>query len=143
MTATPDERIDYLITLTDRLAGLLAEQAQAFEARRPQDAARTLEEITRLANVYRHESGRVRADPSQIADCSAPKRLRLIQSTEAFDSVLARYGRAVDAAKTVTDGLVHAVAEEVASKRTTGAGYGAAGKAAVGSATAVTLNRRA
>jgi len=132
MTATPDERIDYLITLTDRLAGLLAEQAQAFEARRPQDAARTLEEITRLANVYRHESGRVRADPSQIADCSAPKRLRLIQSTEAFDSVLARHGRAVDAAKTVTDGLVHAVAEEVASKRTTGAGYGAAGKAAVG-----------
>jgi len=33
-------RIDELIALTERLTALIAEQAQAFEARRPQDAAR-------------------------------------------------------------------------------------------------------
>ena len=35
------EQIEQLIALTERLTQLIAEQAQAFEARRPQDAAAT------------------------------------------------------------------------------------------------------
>jgi hypothetical protein len=137
-------RIQELITLTERLTALLADQAKAFEARRPQDAAVNMEETSRLANLYRHEAAKVRAAPAQIADAPRELRLRLIRATEAFDAVIARQGRALTAAKTITEGLVQAIAHEVAAERTKGASYGPTGsKPNPGPVTAVTLNQRA
>ena len=102
MIPSPDEaaeRVEQLIILTDRLTALVAEQAKAFEARRPQDAAVHVEETSRLANLYRHESARVRGNPGLISASPAPLRLRLRRATEAFDAVLARQARAVGAVK--------------------------------------------
>ena len=45
------ERVEQLIVLTERLTGLIALAAQAFEQRRPQDALRDVEETSRLAAV--------------------------------------------------------------------------------------------
>ena len=147
MNATPAEcaeRVDQLIMLTERLTGLVAEQAQAFENHRPQDAVVHVEETGRLANLYRHESARIRGNPGLIAQASLAQRMRLRRATEAFDAVLARQARAVEAAKTVTEGLVRTIAEEVATQRQKGASYGAdATTAATPAATAITLNRRA
>jgi hypothetical protein len=140
----PTDRVEQLILLTERLTELVAEQAQAFEQRRPQDAAAKMEETGRLANLYRHESTRVRADPSLVAGAPAPLRTRLVRATEAFDAVLARQGRAIEASRTVTEGLVRAIADEVARNRSKGVAYGANGVASTtGTATAITLNRRA
>lgn len=147
MTVTPDEaaeRVEQLILLTDRLTGLVADQAKAFEARRPQDAAIHLEEVGRLANLYRHESARIRGEPRLIATADRSQRLRLRRSTEAFDAVLARQARAVGAMKTVTEGLVRAIAEEIAGQRNKGVSYGAGGlQTPTAAATAITLNQRA
>jgi hypothetical protein len=67
-----------------------------------------------------------------------------MRATEAFDAVLARQGRALEAAKTVTEGLVQAIANEVASQRSRGVGYGPGAKAHVMSlATSITLNQKA
>jgi len=138
------ERVEQLILLTERLTELVAQSAQAFEARRPQDAAGLVGETGRLANLYRHESTRIRGNPSVIAGVSLTQRTRLVRATEAFDAVLARQARAVGAAKTVTEGLVRTIAEEVATRRQKGASYGAdATTAATPAATAITLNRRA
>ncbi len=138
------DRVEQLIVLTERLTELIAEEALAFEERRAHDAARHIEETSKLANVYRHESARVRANPRMVASAPLAQRTRLIRATEAFDAVLARQGRALAAAKTVTEGLVRAIADEVASKRNTGAGYGQGGVAsAPASATSITLNKRA
>ena len=138
------DRVEQLIVLTERLTELIAHEALAFEERRPQDAALHIEETSKLANIYRHESARVRANPNLVAGAPLMQRTRLIRATEAFDAVLARQGRALDAAKTVTEGLVRAIAEEVASKRNTGSGYGRGGAAApAASATSITLNKRA
>jgi hypothetical protein len=138
------ERVEQLILLTERLTGLVAQSAQAFEARRPQDAAAFVGETGRLANMYRHESTRIRGNPAMIAGASLVQRTRLVRATEAFDAVLARQARAVEAAKTVTEGLVRTIAEEVATQRQKGASYGAdATTAATPAATAITLNRRA
>ncbi len=143
-TPSPDQRMRELIALTERLTTLLAEQSQAFEARRPQDAARNMEETSRLANLYRHEAQRMREDPVQLADAPPDLRVRLRRATEAFDAVIARHGRALTAAKTVTEGLVHAIAHEIAAQRTKGAAYGPTGaKPDPGPVTAVTLNQRA
>ena len=57
--------------------------------------------------------------------------------------MLARQSRAVNAAKTVTEGLVRAIAEEVASQRQKGVSYGATGvQTPTAAATAITLNKR-
>jgi hypothetical protein len=139
------DRVDQLIILTERLTELIAESCQAFENRRPQDAAIFVDETSRLANLYRHESMRVRADPGMVSSAPLAERTRLIRATEAFDAVLARQGRAIEAAKFVTEGLVRAIAEEVAAQREDKATYGAGGETNLpaGSSTAITLNRTA
>ena len=138
------DRVEQLIVLTERLTELIAEDALAFEQRRPRDATRNIEETSQLANIYRHESARVRANPDMVASAPLAQRTRLIRATEAFDAVLARQGRALEAVKTVSEGLVRAIADEVASKRTTGTGYAPGGVAAAPApATSITLNQRA
>lgn len=138
------ERVDQLILLTERLTALVAEQAKAFETRRPQDAVVHIEETGRLANLYRHESARIRGNPDLISAAPLAQRARLNRATEAFDAVLARQARAVGAVKTVTEGLVRAIAEEVATQRQKGASYGpGALQTPTPAATAITLNKRA
>ena len=144
--SAPDatERVEQLIMLTERLTELIAQEAQAFEQHRPQDAAKHIEETSKLANIYRHESARVRANPGLVATAPLNLRAKLIRATEAFDAVLARQGRALEAAKTVTEGLVKAIADEVASQRTQTSSYGpGAVVSAPGAATSITLNKRA
>ena len=138
------ERVEQLILLTDRLTELVAVQAQCFETHRPQDAAVHVEEVGRLANLYRHESARIRSAPDLIAQANLSQRTALRRATEAFDAVLARQSRAVGAIKTVTEGLVRAIAEEVASQRHKGSSYGSGGlQTPSAAATAITLNKRA
>ncbi|CAN5450877.1 flagellar basal body protein FlbY [soil metagenome] len=146
LTATgPDDRVEQLIILTERLTDLIARQANAFEARRPHEAAQYVDEIAKLANLYRHESTRVRASIALVAGAEPARRLRLFRATEAFDAVLARQGRAVTAAKTVTEGLVRAIAQEIAEQRPNASGYGPGAQGATyrQNGTAITLNQRA
>jgi hypothetical protein len=139
-----DERVNQLVALTERLTALIADQARAFEARRPQDAAANMEETSRLANLYRHEAQRLRLQSPSLAKLSKAQHQRLTRATEAFDAVIARQGRALTAVKTVTEGLVHAIAEEIAVQRNANTGYGPKGyKAKPLAAMPVTLNRRA
>lgn len=138
------DRVAQLIVLTERLTALIALSAQAFEQRRPHEAAQHVEETSRLANLYRHESTRVRANPALIESAPLAQRQALARATEAFDAVLARQGRALEAARTITEGLVRAIADEVSAQRTQTAGYGAAGAIRrTEAATSIALNRRA
>lgn len=142
--SNPSDRVEQLIILTERLTELIALEAQAFEQHRPQEAAQYVDETSKLANVYRHESARVRADPGLVSAAPLAQRTRLIRATEAFDAVLARQGRALEAAKTVTEGLVRAIANEVASQRAGVSSYGpGASVHKPGLATSITLNKRA
>jgi hypothetical protein len=141
-----DDRVHQLILLTERLTDLIAKQAAAFETHRPHDAAQYVEETSKLANLYRHESMRVRANVALVESARLELRQRLMRATEAFDAVLARQSRAVEAAKIVTEGLVHAIAKEVASQRAAPATtYGAGGMVndRPQHGAAITLNRKA
>jgi len=143
------DRVAQLVVLTERLTELIAGQAQAFEQHQPQAAAALVDETAKLANLYRHESARVRADPGLIAGAPFADRTRLVRATEAFDAVLARQARALAAARFITEGLVRAIAEEVAAQREKGdaAAYGPEGEPAAkrnsAAAKAITLNKRA
>jgi hypothetical protein len=138
-----EDRAGQLIALTRRLTDRLASETLMFERQRPQDAAPGMAETQKLANLYRHECARIAADPSLIAGADPNTRRRLIEVTRAFEAVLARHGRVVAAAKTVSEGLVRAIAEEIARTRTAAAGYGSGGRSALADAGAIALNRRA
>jgi len=142
LAGDPTQRVEQLIVLTERLTSFLKAELKAFEARRPQDAAANSAETQRLAKVYRHESACIRADPSLIAGAPVARRERLVEATKLFDEVLARHGRALYAAKTITEGLVRALAEEVAVQRRRCAAYGPGARQYKGDASAITLNRR-
>jgi hypothetical protein len=134
--------VEAVIELTEQLTALLADQARAFESHRPQDAAAALPEVQKLTNTYRATSAAVRADPRLLDAAGPAMRRRLLRATEAFESVLQRQGRALAASKTVTEGLVKAIAEEIAARRSVGQAYGPnAGRPIA--AIAITLNQRA
>jgi hypothetical protein len=142
LAGSPAQRVEQLIVLTQRLTKFLKAELKAFEARRPQDAAANSAETQRLANLYRHESARIRADPSLIAGAPEALRRRLMDETKLFDEVLARHGQALYAAKTITEGLVRAIAEEVAVQRRRVAAYGPEARQYKTDTSAITLNRR-
>jgi len=136
-------RVRQLIDLTERLTASLTEEAKAFEARRPQDAAAVVAGTAELANAYRRESAQLKADPSAIAAAPEGARTALIRATEAFEDILSRHARVVEAARTVSEGLVRTIAAEVADQRGSPSAYGASGRANAGDGRAVAFNRTA
>ncbi|WP_295706836.1 flagellar basal-body protein FlbY [uncultured Brevundimonas sp.] len=137
------QRIRQLVDLTKALTARLAEETRAFEAQRPQDAAASLPKTQELANLYRRDSAHVKANPALIASAPAADKAALLKATEAFETVLARHSRAVDAARRISEGLMQAIAQEVAAARTPASAYGAGGQANAGDGRAFALNRTA
>ena len=142
-TLNATARIRQLIDLTRRLTAALADEARAFEAHRPQDAAATVAVTQDLANAYRRESAQLKANPAAIAAAPAAERTALIKATEAFEAVLSRHARAVEAARVISEGLVKTIAAEVAGQRGAPSAYGASGRAHAGDGRAVAFNRTA
>jgi hypothetical protein len=136
-------RIRQLIDLTERLTACLRNEASAFEAHRPQDAAATLAGTQDLANAYRRESAQVKAHPEALAAAPAAERAALIKATEAFEAILTRHSRAIEAARIISEGLVRTIAAEVAAQRGAPSAYGASGRANAGDGRAVAFNRTA
>jgi hypothetical protein len=98
--------------------------------------------VAQLTSLYRAGSARMQAHPETALAAPRETRLRLIRATEAFEAVLERQTRAITASNTVTEGLVRAIAEAIATRRSCNAGYGP-GIARRVSATAITLDRQA
>ena len=139
----PDDRAAQLLALTERLAERLSAETALFEARRPQAVAASLAATAELAALYRGEHVRLRREPSLLKGASPARLAALRAATQRFEAVLARHGRAVHAARTVTEGLVQAVAAEVARTRSAAAGYGPGARPARADTSAITLNARA
>ena len=141
--ADANDRVEQLIALTERLTERLGVELVLFEKRKPHETAETLPETANLANLYRREAAKVKAEPSLIAGAPAPMMKRLRTATEKFDAVLDRHTRVLEAAKTLTEGLVRAIATEIQRQRAPVSTYGANARSNVSEAKAVTLNRRA
>ncbi|WP_292027972.1 flagellar basal-body protein FlbY [Brevundimonas sp. UBA2416] len=142
-TLNATARVRQLIDLTNRLTARLSEESKVFESHRPQDAAAALAGTQDLANAYRRESAQLKANPASVAAAPAADRVALIRATEAFEAVLSRHSRAVEAARVVSEGLVQTIAAEVAGQRGSPSAYGASGKANAGDSRAVAFNRQA
>ena len=124
MAGSGSERARQLMTLTQRLSERLKRETEILEAHRPQDLYDGIEETRQLSNLYRHESMRIKADPSLLAGMSPAEKAALTATTEAFQLQLRRYELAVKAAKTITEGIIAAVAEDLNGRRSANATYG-------------------
>ena len=118
------ERARQLIALTQRLGERLKRETEILEAHRPQDLYDGIEETRQLSNLYRHESARIKADPSLLSGLSTNDKAALRAATEVFQAQLKRYELAVNAAKTITEGIINAVAEDLNKRRSATATYG-------------------
>ena len=136
-------RVRQLIDLTERLIASLGAEAKAFEAHRLQDAAASLAGTQDLANAYRRESAQIKARPEVLAAAPASERAALVRVTEAFEAMLSRHSRAIEAARIISEGLVKTIAAEVTAQRGSPSAYGASGRANAGDGRAVAFNRTA
>ena len=138
------DRAAQLLLLTERLGVLVVAETQTLAAGQPLagdggDGA----ELRRLANAYRLEMARIRADANLIAPAPRPLRERLQAATEQLQGQLETFNNALSAAREITEGLVRAVAEEVQRARKGPAGYDAQGGYADASTLPVALDQRA
>lgn len=130
---TPAERAEALIRLATRLTMLLDEETALFEARKPHEAVALQTEKTRLAAIYRTETRLAKQDPNRLSGLGDALKGRLREITIKFEAALQRNGAAVEALKTLTEGLVKALADEAGRQARANAGYGPrAAKASIG-----------
>jgi len=119
-----DDRADQLIILTERLSERLRLETQALAAHRPLDIRDSVEETRKLSVLYRQESARLKADPSLLTGISPAHKARLRKVTEAFVELSERHARAVEAARSVSEGLLKAIADSMAEMRKPSLTYG-------------------
>jgi len=142
-TLNAQARVRQLADLTRRLTERLSFELKAFQERRPQDVLPGLQETQDLAGLYRRESAQLKAAPAVLAAAPVGERQALARLTQAFEAVLVQHASAVEAARTISEGLVRTIAQEAAAQRGSPAGYGASGQAAAADGRAFALNRTA
>lgn len=135
---TPAERVDQLILITSRLAALIAAETALIQQRAPLDEAQAGEK-QRLANAYRLELARIKQAPDLVGDAPAALLARLKDETAKLHTALGRHEVALGAVKLVAEGLVQAMAEDVARQHRGQQNYGASGALAPAAGPASTL----
>jgi len=121
------DRAEQLLVVTERLTALVDEETRRIGARLPPLDGADADEKQRLANAYRLELARIRDDKSLIEGAPPAVLGRLRMRTAQLQNALGGHEIALNAVKVVTEGLVHAMAEEVVRQRGGGASYGAQG----------------
>ncbi|ANP47338.1 hypothetical protein [Candidatus Viadribacter manganicus] len=122
-----EHRAEQLLLMTERLAELAAADTRRIEARQPLVEGSDADERNRLANAYRLELARIKQDITLIQDAPPALLDRLRRSTVTLHETLAAHELALNAVKVVSEGLVHAMAEEVVRQRGDGANYSSQG----------------
>ena len=138
------DRAEQLLVATERLTALIAEETRLIEARLPPLTGEAADEKNRLANAYRLELARIKQEPALIESAPPALLADLRARTETLHQALAAHETALGAVKLISEGLVHAMAEEVARQRGGARSYGADGviEAATGPAPTI-LDRSA
>ncbi len=123
----PQDRAEQLLLLSERLMTLCEEETRRIQAREPPIDGALADEKNRLANAYRLELARIKQDPALIAAAPPALLSKLKQDTLRLQHALDAHEIALGAVKLVAEGLVQAMAEEVARQRGGGQTYGATG----------------
>ncbi len=138
-----EDHAEQMIVLSQRLKGLVERETAHFEARTPHEATVYIDEKNKLATTYRLETARIAKNPSLMAETPTELRTALRDETLDLDKALKRNNLAAATVRKLTEGLVHAIADEATNTRSRMNGYGANGRVSQDDAAiAITLNRQ-
>ncbi|HUO94229.1 MAG TPA: hypothetical protein VMU22_14990 [Rhizomicrobium sp.] len=114
MTADP-RKADKLLALTERLIEALHDDIAALERGRPREMRSHTPEVQQLLAMYAREAQALGA----AALPTLPKVTldKLTEATSRFRETLAVHNRVLMRVKTCTEGMIRAIAEDVAKKR--------------------------
>lgn len=122
------ERADQLLAMTERLHTLVSSEIEAIKGRRLDGASADFEEKERLCHAWRLEVARIKQDPGAIAGIDEGRKTALKAAAQRLEAALEGHAYAVAAMKEVTEGIVRAIAGELASQRAAPTGYGRSGQ---------------
>ncbi|WKL56848.1 flagellar basal-body protein FlbY [Asticcacaulis sp. ZE23SCel15] len=137
------DRARQIFSLTERLGERLAFETRALEAHRPQDIHAGIEETRQLSNLYRMETARLKADPTLLSGLNDTTKSQLRTATESFMEIAKRHSIAVEAARTVTEGILHTIATDISERKSQGASYGPGARQVYKAPTSLNMTHRA
>jgi hypothetical protein len=127
IAADAADRAEQLIVLTERLTALIVDETGRIEARQPSPGADALAEKERLANAYRLEMARIQEEPALLSGAPAARLSALKRASAALREALGAHTVALGAVKAVSEGLMQAMAEEIALQRAAARPYASDG----------------
>lgn len=133
-------RVEQLLAMSTRLGDAIALDIVALEKGQFADLKTTDPEIDRLCAIYGREVKALKADGG-VKNAPAHILAELKESGTRLNGLLARHERLVMAMRQATEGLVHAVAQEVQKTRERMAPYAATPKAKRSSGDAIIYNK--
>ena len=122
--SSPTDRVEQLIILTERLTDIIMNEIAALKDRRPSDIKEYETEKTKLARAYSHEMQLIHRQRNLIEGVARDLMQSLKAATAAFREALAQQQALLSSARTVTEGMIKSIAEEVAAKKKPVVGYG-------------------
>jgi hypothetical protein len=108
--------LDALILITERLIDLIISENNLLAQRRPSEISKQLDEKQRLAAMYAREMALLNKDPGRLTAAPPTDVAKLKEVTARFRALIEENGRKVNAMRLVTERLVKAIGDEVASK---------------------------
>ncbi len=140
--SNPAARLNELVIVLDRLEQVLESETDCLRRMQTDEAAKLLEDKTRLAHSYERLQAGLAEDPTPFKLLTAGQRQGLRDMLERFRRVLADNERAILAARSVGERVIQTIIDAVKQDRLTNAGYSAAGVLSAGSrgGKAVTLS---
>ena len=110
-----DDKAHRLIAMTERLTEALKADIAALERGRPREMRSIEPDMQKLAAIFGRESQGFTV--AMTKSVPAATRDRLIATTKRFKETLALQTRTVARIKTVSEGMIRAIAEDVARRK--------------------------
>ncbi|WP_373086661.1 hypothetical protein [Sneathiella sp.] len=112
-----------LVQVITRLSDILEAENSLLTQSKTQEFSANLAEKSRLVAIYNQQMTLIKNDPVTYKTFPAVDIENLKDISEKFYAILDAHFRKLSTVKTVTEGLVKSVAEEVAKKKTPPSGY--------------------
>ena len=129
MPTALSERIGRIASLTDQLGDIIDAETSVLRDRRRGALADTDLQKKQLTRAYDAEMSELRENPSLLAGARDEDVARLRSIMGEFRKVLDEHNRALFVAKTVSERMIKAVADEVAGRDRGVVGYSKVAKA--------------
>lgn len=147
-TLPPAELVDRVLALTSSLTGIVQRETELLLERAQADVAALQADKIRVANDYAMDVQAIRLRKDLIDRAPAERVARLKTAMTGLDQALTRNGEALNAAKSVSEGLIRMVANAMSQTSAPLPGYGknaapaARQRSNPGSAGSLTLDER-